>query len=100
MKAEVNSVFFFETHHGGGRRCPYYGRFLRLERDRLIELTWLSVGTSGAETVITVELAPEGEGTRLRLTQRGFPDEQSSIEHEQVWPEVLAHLDRQMTAGQ
>ena len=100
MKAKVNSVFFFETHHGGGVRCPYYGRFLRLEQDRLIELTWLSVGTSGKETVIAVELAPEGGGTRVRLTQKGFPDKQSCLEHEQVWPEVLAHLDRQMMTGQ
>jgi uncharacterized protein YndB with AHSA1/START domain len=98
MKAEVNAVFFWEVQHEGNR-YPHYGRFLHLEPDRLVEMTWLtgSTGTKGAETVITVELVPEGTGTRLRLTQANFLDQQSRDGHEQAWPAILAHLDEQMT---
>jgi len=101
MMAEVNKPFFFETMYNN-RRSPHYGRFLRLDADRLVELTWVTGagGTEGAETVVTVALTPVRSGAHLRLTQSGWPNEQSRDRAAAAWSLVLAQLDERMAVEQ
>lgn len=105
MRAVIDEPFFFEAefkaeNERAAKRYPHYGRFLRLAKNALIELTWVTGagGTEGAETVLTVELQPAGEGTRLRLSHAGFGTEAVRDRHRHAWPLVLERLERQIGA--
>ena len=104
MKAEANAPFFFESRspfepRATGGRQAHYGRFLKLARDSLIEMTWVTGphGTGGSESVISIELQRIEGGTRLRLTHGGFADAATCARHADAWPLVLEQLDERMT---
>ena len=100
---EPGRPWFFYNRDEWGRH-PHYGRILDVRPDELVETTWMTgdgtqVGTEGAETVLRVELAPEGEGTRIRLTHSGFVNERSRDGHAENWPLALEILGEALTAS-
>ena len=92
------SPFWFATMHEGARHS-HYGRFLVLDEPSTIEMTWVTgrMWTDGAETVVRVELVPQGAGTALTLRHGGFYDEAARRRHLDAWPAVLEHLDRSLS---
>ncbi|MCA8981154.1 MAG: SRPBCC domain-containing protein [Planctomycetes bacterium] len=97
MTPEAGRPWFFYNRDDWGRH-PHYGRFLELVPERLVEMTWLTgngeaIGTEGAETVLRIELEPDGDGTALRLTHSGFVSERSRDGHAENWPLALECLE-------
>jgi uncharacterized protein YndB with AHSA1/START domain len=99
MTPEENRPFFFYNRHDWGRHA-HYGRFVKLEKDKLIEMTWLTgkPGTYGAETVIRIELTSQESGTVFKMTHSGFEDEVAAKGHKDNWPLALEELDQKLTS--
>ena len=84
-----------------GKTYPHEGEYLRLERPRLIEFTWISQATGRQRSVVRVELRPiAGGGTELSLTHLELPSEQAAQEHHGGWSAALDRLGEVLsTAG-
>jgi uncharacterized protein YndB with AHSA1/START domain len=79
-----------------GNQYPHYGRYLRVERDRTLEFTWMSEGTKGKESVVTVTFAPDGKGTKVTLAHEGLPDEANAKDHEGGWAELMDAMTKEL----
>lgn len=87
----VDGLFYHAVKHEG-RTWPHYGRFLRVDRPRLVEFTWVSEGTRGIETVVMVTLEPRGDETEVTLRHSGLADAEMGSKHKDGWSFVLSAL--------
>jgi uncharacterized protein YndB with AHSA1/START domain len=84
LNAEVDGLFFIAMKQGERGR-PHYGRFIRLERGRTIEHTWMSESTHGLETTVTITLTARDGKTDFVLRHVGLPDDDDGRAHERGW---------------
>ena len=102
MQAVVGVPYHFEVaqrlEDGTVSRHPHYGRFLELMQDSMVALTWVTRGTAGAETTLTVQFTPDADGTNLILTHAGFTTEAARDHHAEAWRMVLAKQEEQLLA--
>ena len=95
-----------EPQVGGAYRLTVDGHFMRgelvqLEPPRRVAFTWGWEGGGpvppGSSTVV-VELEPDGDGTLVRLTHRGLPEEEREL-HGQGWDRFLPALASAASVG-
>jgi uncharacterized protein YndB with AHSA1/START domain len=77
-----------------GARHEAFGTYREIRAPERLVYThaWRQGGGSSPETVLTVELRPEGDGTRLLFTQAGFASPESRDGHREGWSSALGHL--------
>jgi uncharacterized protein YndB with AHSA1/START domain len=78
----------------GGKVFEHHGRYLEVRPHDLLKFTWISDGTLGRESVVTIELEDLGGATRLRLTHVGLPNADSERGHAQGWGGFMEFLGK------
>ena len=87
----VDGLFYHAVRHEG-RVWPHYGRFIRLERGRAIEHTWVSEATRGLESIVAVTLVPRDGSTEVTLRHSNVPDDELGRSHKDGWTWYLNAL--------
>lgn len=67
------------------------GEYLAVEPNRRLQHVW-RWDDDGSETVVTITLEPEGDGTALTVLHEGFADVVTRDDHIQGWNDCLDRL--------
>lgn len=77
---------------------PHAGTYLELKPHSRIRFTWESPHSLD-DSEVTLDLGPEGAGTRITLTQVKFRNESSRDGHTAGWRQILGALADAMLQG-
>lgn len=72
------------------------GEYVAVEPPHRLVFTWVWDGED-AETLVTVELTPTPDGTRLFLRHERFVDDEAAKSHAQGWDDCLDRLPAWLT---
>ena len=92
LDPKVDGLFYHCVTHEG-RAWAHYGRFVALDRARRIEHTWVSEGTRGLESLLTITFEPKGAATLVTLKHTNVPDDDFGRQHGEGWAYVLGALE-------
>ncbi len=94
-----DGLWYLLTLVHGRNGTPHYGRFMELNRPRLIQHSWVSPHTLGEESIVTVTFEKEGEGTLLTLVHSGLANEAMANAHEKGWSSILDNFSDTRVSG-
>lgn len=80
----------------GGRDLDHRGVYRVLEPGRRIVFTWASAATAGRDTLVTIELTPHEDGTRMLLIHEELLDEGAVRSHQRGWTTIAEKLARHL----
>ena len=73
------------------------GEYREIVSDRKLVFTWSWRNSPEDISLVTVELVPEGAGTRLTLTHEQLPGAESRDSHQSGWSSALHKLEKLIT---
>jgi uncharacterized protein YndB with AHSA1/START domain len=77
-----------------GEDLDVSGVYREFVPDRKLVFTWAWKSTPERESLVTVDLKPDGDGTLLTLTHEQFFDEDARDRHRQGWEGAINKLEK------
>ena len=100
VEPQVGGTFSFVVVRDG-REMEHLGGYVEIQRPRRLSFTWGVVDgrdlsgvrpvVGSASTLVTLDFAPAGTGTELRLTHEGVPDD-AAARTEDGWSKMIQAL--------
>ena len=78
----------------GGEQLGVSGVYREIVPDEKLVFTWAWHSTPERESLVTVLLKPDGDGTLLTITHEQFFDEDARDRHQQGWVGVLDKMEK------
>ena len=94
VEARVEGHFQLVMRGADGVEHAVSGRYLDVVPDAKLVFTWTWQSTPERESLVTVALRPDGDGTLLTLTHEQFVDEAARDAHASGWTSALDGLER------
>ncbi len=82
--------------HKGGNVHTILGTYRLIEPPRKLVYTWRWEGGPMADTLVTVDFAPEGEATKVTITHEQFTNTEDRDKHNEGWNGCLNRLQRSL----
>lgn len=84
LEAKPGGAFVVAMNMPGDRDIEISGKYIEIDRPKKLVMTWTG-SYDGHETLLTITLKPEGNGTLLILRQEGFVEEQMQQGYIRGW---------------
>jgi uncharacterized protein YndB with AHSA1/START domain len=94
VEARVDGAFRLVMRGSHGAEHEVSGRYLEVVANAKLVFTWTWRSTPDWESLVTVALRPDGDGTLLTLTHEQFLDEDTRDKHVSGWTSGLDGLER------
>lgn len=95
LDVRVGGGYKIEMKHSGGASHVAYGEYRQLEPWSRLAFTWRwEANPNMPETLVTVEIRPDGDSSELVLTHQRFADAKMRDDHGQGWNGCLERLAR------
>jgi uncharacterized protein YndB with AHSA1/START domain len=103
IDARIGGAFSFVLERDG-QEIEHLGGYVEIDRPRRLAFTWNVSGAreqSGVRkpetgSLVTLDFAPAGTGTELRLTHEGVPEEHA-LAAEEGWSKIIQTLANSIT---